>query len=389
MKKKIAIFGATGSIGKNLLEIIENYNNKFDIKLLSANKNYKKVLKLAKKFKVKNVIIHDLKTFRKTKKIFLKNKISLFSSFLDYKKSKNIKFDYTMIAVTGFFGLKISLDVIKSSFNIAIANKESIICGWSLINKKLKKNHTKFIPIDSEHYSIDQLISPEKRTFIKKVYLTASGGPFLKFSKKSLDKIKIKDALNHPTWKMGQKISIDSATMINKVYEVIEAKKIFDLEYSKIDILIQPTSYVHSIIEFMNGTTHILAHKPTMKIPIFNSILKGSVYENKVDTLIDYNFINNLQLQKVPSRIFPIKKILDLIPEKDSLFETILVSANDTLVELFLTKKIPFNKIHSLLGKVLRKKEFYKYRLKKPKNINEITNLYEYVRLKTKTLSVL
>ena len=188
---------------------------------------------------------------------------------------------------------------------------------------------------------------------------------------------------------MGQKISIDSATMINKVYEVIEAKKIFDLEYSKIDILIQPTSYVHSIIEFMNGTTHILAHKPTMKIPIFNSILKGSVYENKVDTLIDYNFINNLQLQKVPSRIFPIKKILDLIPEKDSLFETILVSANDTLVELFLTKKIPFNKIHSLLGKVLRKKEFYKYRLKKPKNINEITNLYEYVRLKTKTLSVL
>ena len=139
----------------------------------------------------------------------------------------------------------------------------------------------------------------------------------------------------------------------------------------------------------MNGTTHILAHKPTMKIPIFNSILKESVYENKVDTLIDYNFMNNLQLQKVPSKIFPIKKILNLIPENDSLFETILVSANDTLVELFLTKKIPFNKIHSLLDKVLKKKEFHKYRLKKPKNINEITNLYEYVRLKTKSLSVL
>ena len=388
MKKKIAILGSTGSIGKTLLNIIDENKEIFQVKLLSANKNYKNVLKQALKFKVKNIIIHDLKTFKKNKNLFLKKKINVFNNINDFKKSKKIRFDYTMIGIIGFFGLRPTLDVIEITKKIAIANKESIICGWNLIKKKLKKSKTEFLPIDSEHFSINELIVNKNKDDIQKIYLTASGGPFLKKKITNNKKIKISDAIKHPTWRMGKKISIDSATLINKVYEVIEAKKIFDIDYSKLDILIQPTSYVHSIVEFYGGTIHYLTHKPSMKIPIFNSIVSNSKNRKKIITKIDYKLMNDLNVTEVPSNKFPIKKILKILPKKDSLFETVLVSVNDTLVDLFLKKKIHFHQIHSNLYKILTLKKFSVYKKKTPKNIGEIKDLYEFVRLKTESLSV-
>ena len=388
MKKKIAILGSTGSIGKTLLNIIDENKEIFQVKLLSANKNYKNLLKQALKFKVKNIIIHDLKTFKKNKNLFLKKKINVFNNINDFKKSKKIRFDYTMIGIIGFFGLRPTLDVIEITKKIAIANKESIICGWNLIKKKLKKSKTEFLPIDSEHFSINELIENKNKDDIQKIYLTASGGPFLKKKIINNKKIKISDAIKHPTWRMGKKISIDSATLINKVYEVIEAKKIFDIDYSKLDILIQPTSYVHSIVEFYGGTIHYLTHKPSMKIPIFNSIVSNSKNRKKIITKIDYKLMNNLNVTEVPSNKFPIKKILKILPKKDSLFETVLVSVNDTLVDLFLKKKIHFHQIHSNLYKILTLKKFSVYKKKTPKNIGEIKDLYEFVRLKTESLSV-
>ena len=388
MKKKIAILGSTGSIGKTLLNIIDENKEIFQVKLLSANKNYKNVLKQALKFKVKNIIIHDLKTFKKNKNLFLKKKINVFNNINDFKKSKKIRFDYTMIGIIGFFGLRPTLDVIEITKKIAIANKESIICGWNLIKEKLKKSKTEFLPIDSEHFSINELIENKNKDDIQKIYLTASGGPFLKKKIINNKKIKISDAIKHPTWRMGKKISIDSATLINKVYEVIEAKKIFDIDYSKLDILIQPTSYVHSIVEFYGGTIHYLTHKPSMKIPIFNSIVSNSKNRKKIITKIDYKLMNDLNVTEVPSNKFPIKKILKILPKKDSLFETVLVSVNDTLVDLFLKKKIHFHQIHSNLYKILTLKKFSVYKKKTPKNIGEIKDLYEFVRLKTESLSV-
>ena len=388
MKKKIAILGSTGSIGKTLLNIIDENKEIFQVKLLSANKNYKNLLKQALKFKVKNIIIHDLKTFKKNKNLFLKKKINVFNNINDFKKSKKIRFDYTMIGIIGFFGLRPTLDVIEITKKIAIANKESIICGWNLIKKKLKKSKTEFLPIDSEHFSINELIVNKNKDDIQKIYLTASGGPFLKKKIINNKKIKISDAIKHPTWRMGKKISIDSATLINKVYEVIEAKKIFDIDYSKLDILIQPTSYVHSIVEFYGGTIHYLTHKPSMKIPIFNSIVSNSKNRKKIITKIDYKLMNDLNVTEVPSNKFPIKKILKILPKKDSLFETVLVSVNDTLVDLFLKKKIHFHQIHSNLYKILTLKKFSVYKKKTPKNIGEIKDLYEFVRLKTESLSV-
>ena len=391
MKKNIAVIGSTGSIGSTFLEVFDKYGkDNFCITLLSANKNWKKLFNQAIKYNVKNVIIYNKSTFENIvkQKTFKKEKINLFNDFETFIKSYNEKFYYSIISITGIYGLLPTFNIIKHTKNLAIANKESIICAWSLIYRDLKKFRTKFIPIDSEHFSLNELISLKKKNNIKKIFLTASGGPFLKFNKTRFSRIKIKDAIRHPTWRMGKKISIDSATMINKVYEVIEAKKIFNLRYSMIDILIQPTSMVHSIVEFINGTTHFLIHKPTMKVPIFNSLIKDKSYIHHKEFEHQLNLINDLKLQNVPQIKFPIEKILKLIPENVSLFETILLAVNDTLVELFLIKKIKFNEIHLYLFKILKMHEFQKYKKKRPKNVTQIIDFYQEVRLKTIKLSV-
>ena len=387
MKKKIAILGSTGSIGKTLIKIISKDKKNFEVVLLAAEKNDKGLIKQAKLLKVKNLIITNKKVFD----ILKKKKDKRFKIFNDYKKLNFIfkkKIDYVMSSISGINGLQPTLDIIKYTKKIAIANKESIICGWNLLNKKMKLHKTEFVPVDSEHFSINELIKKTNKKNIEKIYITASGGPFLKKKITSFKNIKVSNAIKHPTWKMGKKISIDSSTLINKVYELIEAKKIFDLDYSKFDILIQPTSYIHSIVKFYGGITKVLIHDTSMIIPIINSLYKNQKFRLKVNSNIKINLINNLSLQKVPQKKFPIEKLLRKLPKTDSLFETILVSANDTLVDLFLKKKITYNNIHLNLNKVLTLREFQKYKNKSPKNLTEILKLNEYVRLKTQTLSV-
>ncbi len=390
MRKKIVILGSTSSIGKSLLDIIRKDKNKFKIELLTANTNYKDLINQAKKFNAKNLIITNPKCFEKAS-ILCKNKqINVFQNFENLKKILPKKVDYAMSAISGIGGLLPTYKIIKHTKKIAIANKESIICGWNLINKQLKYYNTNFIPIDSEHFSINELIKNTNHKNIEKIYITASGGPFLNRKLSNFKNINVKNAIKHPNWSMGKKISIDSATLINKVYELIEAKKIFDLEYNKIDILIQPSSYVHSVIKFYGGIIKVLIHDTSMKIPIFNSLYESKT--NKSDAYIknklNLSLFNDLNFQKIPSKKFPIHRILKLLPKSDSLFETVLVSANDTLVDLFLVNKISYNNIHFFLNKILTLKEFQKYKYKVPKNINEILRLNEYVRLKTISLSV-
>jgi 1-deoxy-D-xylulose-5-phosphate reductoisomerase len=180
---------------------------------------------------------------------------------------------------------------------------------------------------------------------------------------------------------MGKKISIDSATMINKIYEVIEARNIFNINYKKIKILIHPKSYVHAILKFNNGLTKIIAHDTTMKVPIFNTLYSDNkkLKSNK----IDIKLLNNLNFKEVDLKRYPIAKLLDIIPSKQTLFETVIVSANDTLVELFLNDKIKFIDIHKKLFKIINKKIFLKFKNKYPKKIKDIVELNNYVRLKT------
>ena len=279
--KKIVIFGSTGSIGTSLLNIIKKDKKNFKIVLISGNKNYKKLITQAKLFNVKNLIITDQNSFLKTKNILKNFNINIYNNFDSFKKIfKNKKVDYVMSAITGFHGLKPTLDIIEFTNVIAIANKESIICGWNLIKKKLTKYQTKFIPVDSEHFSIWSLIDNDKYKNFEKIYLTASGGPFRIYPLNKFNTISPKKALKHPKWSMGKKISIDSASMMNKVFEIIEAKKIFNLRYNQLEILIHPQSYLHAIVKFNNGLTKLLVHDTNMKIPIFNSLYYESDNRN-------------------------------------------------------------------------------------------------------------
>ena len=386
MKKNVVILGSTGSIGQNTFNIIKKDKKNFDIKLLSTNKNVSEIIRQANEFKVKNIIINDYDEFIKAK---LKNKnknITIFNKFKDIDIILNKKkIFYSMVAVSGLEGLQPTLMLPKYSKYLAIANKESLICGWSLIQKKIKKFNTNFLPIDSEHYSIFSLIKNVRKVDIKKIYITASGGPFLNYPKKKFKFIKPAQALKHPNWKMGKKITIDSATLMNKVFEVIEAKNIFNIPYNKISILTHPSSYVHALVMFKSGVTKLLIHEPDMKIPIYNSIYNSNnnLLKKNINTKrLDFKIINNLDLKNVNVKKFPTIKLLKKLPENNTLFETVLITINDYLVYKFLDNKISFEELNDLIIKFTLSKDFSKYKKIIPKNLEQINDLRKLVSLK-------
>ena len=387
MKKKIAILGSTSSIGKSLLNIIKKDKKNFKIELLTANTNYKDLISQAKKFNVKNIIITDQNSFKKTKIICKNKKINIFQNFESLKRILPKKVDYVMSAISGIGGLLPTYKIINRTKLIAIANKEAIVCGWPLIKKELKKNKTKFIPVDSEHFSIFSLLNDNDKNEIEKIYITASGGPFINLPKSQFKKIRISDALKHPNWSMGKKITIDSATLMNKVFEVIEAKNIFDINYDKISILTHPKSYVHTIIKFRNGLSKFLIHEPDMTIPIYNSVYFQK-NKNINSRPLDFKTLNNLSLHKVEINKFPLVRLLNKLPKNSSLFETILITVNDYLVYKFLDKKINFQELTKLIYQISNLREFKKFKKIKPKNIKQIYNLRDYVHLKLNTLGI-
>ena len=380
MKNKIAILGSTGSIGKTLINIIKQDRKNFEIVLLSADTNYKELLRQAKFFKVKNLIITNENSFNKVKKDKISKKINIYNNFNNFRKIFKKKINYAMSSISGIQGLKPTIEIIKFTNKIAIANKEAIICGWDLIQKELKKNKTEFVPVDSEHFSIWYALKDINRELIEKIYLTASGGPFLNKPLSKLKKVNYKQAIKHPNWKMGKKISIDSATMMNKVFEIIEAKKIFNITYNKLSILIHPKSYVHAIIKLKNGLTKIVAHDTNMKIPIFNSLYSSNNFINS--NKLNLKVLNNLAFEEINHKKFSVLKILNKLPENSSLFETILVSINDKLVELFLANKIKFTDISKKMHNILNLNEIKKYKMIKPSRINDIIKLNNEIRHK-------
>jgi 1-deoxy-D-xylulose-5-phosphate reductoisomerase len=290
-----------------------------------------------------------------------------------------------MSAISGIYGLEPTVKIIKYTKKIAIANKEAIICGWHLIKNNLIKFKTSFIPVDSEHFSIFYSLRGNKISNIKKIYLTASGGPLNNISKSKFKTIKISEAVKHPNWKMGKKISVDSATMMNKVFEIIEAKKIFDLKYEQLEVLVHPSSYVHAITKFNDGMIQIIAHDTSMTIPIFNSIYDNQTKKIKTDEL-NIKKLNFLNFKKVDTNKFSSIKILKKLQNKESLIETIIVLANDELVNLFLLKKISFTDINVVLQKLINMREFKNYYQKKPGNLNSIMNLNKKIRIRINKL---
>ena len=383
MKKTISILGSTGSIGLTSLKILDKKKNYFKPLIFVANKNLNLINKQIRLYRPKYFIITDKKIYQKIKLKF-KNKKTIVLNNLDqiYLKKKS---DITISSIPGINGLPFTFSMIKLSKKILIANKEAIICGWNLIKKESEKYQTKIIPIDSEHYSISKLIEHHSLNEIKKIYITASGGPFLNYNLSKLKKIKPKEALRHPKWKMGKKISIDSSTLMNKILELIEAQKIFNIPNNKIDMLIHPNSLVHAIIELKNGLSKFIYHETSMIIPIANAIFDGELNIDDFYERSQLKNFNDLRFRRVPKNIFKIVKIKNRVTEYPST-PIIINAANETLVSQFLAKKITFLSISKTIIKLLNDLNYKKYAIKKPKNIKEIIKIDQWTREHTKKL---
>ncbi len=375
MKKKICILGSTGSIGKTTLEIISKNKKDFDVVLLSGNNNIKLLITQAKKFKPKYIYSNNF-YFKEKLRIFCKaNNINLIDDFILLKK---IKFDITVAAISGIAGLLPTINIIKFSKKILIANKESIICGWKFILKELKKYNCHFTPIDSEHFSIHNLIKYKNVNTIKDIYLTASGGPFFK-KKVNLNKVTPAQAANHPNWKMGKKISIDSANLMNKVLEVIEASLIFNLPINKFKIIIHPQSLIHAVIEFKNGLSSMLYHYNDMKIPIANSLYNNFYnYKNNEHEFLSQNQLTFIKANSKRNPSLKILKLKNVLNQKGF----ILINAlNEILVQKFLENKITFsditNKLLGILNTKMVKNYLKNYQIR---HINDVFKVYNFSR---------
>ena len=379
MKKKITILGSTGSIGLTSLEIIKKDKKNFEIYILSANKNYNLICKQIKEYSPKIFIVNDKKTYLKILLKFKNKKIKIFNNFKFKKKNKS---DVTISVIPGIAGLRPTIEMIRQSRKMLIANKESIICGWELIKKEAKKNKTKIIPVDSEHYSIFKLIENVPKNLISKIYLTASGGPFLDFTIKNLKKVKPKNALKHPKWNMGKKITIDSSTLMNKIFELVEAQKLFDFPQNKFDIIIHPNSLVHAILELKNGIKKFIYHDTSMKIPIANAIYDGQINIKKIYRKKSKFKFENLYFKEVDKKIFPAITLKDKANKYPSA-PIILNAANEVLVEQFLKEKIGFLDINKFIMAILKDKNYKKYAIKKPQNINQINLIDIWARSST------
>jgi len=378
MKKFISILGSTGSVGLNTLKIINRKKKYLKPYLFSSNKNYNLICHQIKKYKPIIFLINDEKVFKKVKKKFIRSRTKIINN-LQTSDLKKIS-DITVLAISGIAGLSPTLLMIKKSKKILIANKESIICGWNLILKNLILYKTKFIPIDSEHFSIFQILENSKFDQIEKVYLTASGGPFLGFKKKQLRNIKPKHALSHPKWSMGKKISVDSSTLMNKVLEYIEAQKLFNLPKEKLDILIHPESLVHAIVKFKNGLSKFIYHETSMQIPIANAIFDYKINMNIF--IKNDNTIKNLSFKTPDSNNYPIIKILKRANEHPST-SIIINASNEVLVDHFLRKKVPFLSIPIIIKEILGDRNYKKYAIRKPKNLKQIYEINSWAKTKT------
>jgi 1-deoxy-D-xylulose-5-phosphate reductoisomerase len=375
MKKKVCILGSTGNIGISTLDIISKDKKNFDVVLLSGNSNYNLLISQALKFKPKYIYSSNFFLTKKINYFCKKNKIIIIS---DLNQLKKIKFDITVSSISGIAGLLPTLNIIKFSKKILIANKESIICGWKFINRELNKYNCLFIPIDSEHFSIFNLIQYKNKNSIKNIYLTASGGPF--FNKKvNLKKVTPFQAAKHPNWKMGKKISIDSANLMNKILEIIEASLIFNLPIDKFKIIIHPQSLIHAIIQFRNGLSSMLHHDNDMKIPIANSLYDNFYIKNDLSNKFSIEKVlsfYNPNIKKLPSiKILELSRVLN---ETGFILINVL---NEILVEKFLKNKILFTDIVYKLLDILNSKAVKNYlKNNRIRHINDVFKAYNFCR---------
>tara|TARA_B110000003_G_scaffold186582_1_gene185482 strand:+ start:1293 stop:2447 length:1155 start_codon:yes stop_codon:yes gene_type:complete len=340
--KKIAILGSTGSIGTQTLEVISHIKGQFKVDLLSAFSNYNLLIEQAKKFKPKTLIFGDRSKSKILEKNLKNEKIDILygeEALNNFYKYSNP--DMVLTALVGKSGLIPTINAINKNINIALANKETLVIAGDIITKLCKDNNVDILPVDSEHSAIYQCLLGEKNKNIEKIILTASGGPFRGKSIEDLKYIKKEDALNHPNWDMGNKISIDSSTLMNKGLEVIEAKYLFNIDINSIEVVVHPQSIIHSMVEFNDGSIKAQMGEPDMKLPIQFAL---GYPERLRNNFKKFNFLKNntLNFEKPCLKTFNNLKLAFEAGLRGGNSPCILNASNEVVVEAFLNEKINY-----------------------------------------------
>ena len=347
--KEVILLGATGSIGDSSLKIIRENSDKFTIKALFANNNWQKLAKLAKEFKPELVCIFNEKHYQNLKESLPNFNISCGETAIN--EISSIKSDILISAITGIAALKPSFLSLRNTKILALANKESIVCAGNIFLKEAQKHKVTIIPVDSEHNAIYQLLKDDKED-IKKITLTASGGPFLNRDLQTFKDIKIAEALQHPNWNMGNKITIDSSTMVNKALEMIEAHFLFSLPENKISVVIHPESIIHSFVHYIDGNIKALLGEHDMRLAISYALSFPKRLEQK-ELCYDITKYNNLSFFEPDLKKFPILNIARKVIKEGGIMPIIFNVSNEIAVDLFLNKKISFVQIVEFINKNL------------------------------------
>ena len=359
-KKKIALLGSTGSIGTQVLEVIDLHPDKFEISLLSAHNNYELLIEQSKKFNPNAVVITNEEHYEKIEVVLWEEDIKCYaghSALSDCVKMNEV--DLVVAAIVGYAGLDSTLAAIDAGKNVALANKETLVVAGEIVTKAALKNGVNIYPVDSEHSAIFQSLMGEFQNPIEKIILTASGGPFRGFSREQLSKVSIKEALNHPNWTMGDKITIDSASMMNKGLEVIEAKWLFDLKPEQIEVIFHPESIVHSLVQFEDGSMKAQLGLPDMKLPIQFALSYPQRFKTNWPRF-SFSDFKSLNFEEVDLNTFDNLKLAYEVLEKGGNMGAAVNAANEVSVAAFLNGEIDFLDISKINRTVCEKIDFQK-----------------------------
>lgn len=372
--KNIVILGATGSIGQNTLKVISLHPDKYKVYAIGANKNYKKMFEFCLIYKPVYAVMSDAKAAQKLQdKLELKSDTIVLSGLESLDKiAADNEVDYVMASIVGSVGMQSALSAIKAGKRVLLANKESLVLAGEIFIKEVKKNNAELIPIDSEHSAIFQSLASGKIQDVEKIELTASGGPFLKTALNSLKNVTPKEAIKHPNWSMGKKISVDSATMINKGLEVIEAHYLFNMPSNKIDVIVHPQSIVHSSVYFKDGSTISQVGIPDMRTAISYGLAYPNRLKSGVDA-IDLTSVSPLEFFKPNFKKFRCLKLAYQALEKGNYAIIALNAANEIAVDAFLNNEIAFLDIAKIIEKTLENI--------KEVNIDSLSNVIENDKL--------
>jgi 1-deoxy-D-xylulose-5-phosphate reductoisomerase len=352
-KKKVVVLGSTGSIGRSALQVLENFKDRFEVLGLSAHSNVELFRKQIKRFKPKIAVSTRKETYEKIKKEFGGSRVKINYGTDDISQMVSLpEADVVINAIVGSAGLLPSFYTLQAGKTLALANKESLVMAGEILISLARKNKVEILPVDSEHSAIKQCLFAGEKREVKRLILTASGGPFYSSKRKDFSRVTVRQALSHPTWEMGKKITVDSATLMNKGLELIEAHWLFDIPASQIKIMIHPQSIVHSMVEFVDGSIIAQMSKPDMKIPLQYALLYPERMETN-ENFLDLTQAGNLTFSEPDLRKFPGLKLCYFALETAGTAPCVLNAANEVAVEAFLNRKLSFDKIPLLVRKVL------------------------------------